>query len=317
MRLDQIITGAEGFVGTHLCRRLGAAPAMPHVGTLDVQPISPRPFVGTRIDIRSSSALRRLAGEWSSPTLVHLAAMAEVMMPFGRMSDLTATNIQGTVNVLEAFGPRRVVFASSSAVYGTVHGRSARPVAEETGAIGAYGISKRMGEAICTAWAEEGGGAAVALRFGNIVGPGCRGLIPYLVHHAVTHRGGTRPAQLRGRGALVRDYLPVECAVEAIVKAAELPVAEGQTVVFNVGSGRGLTNGEVAGEVAAVLAREGYPLRLDFDNPVPAGESEAVVLDVSATSETLGVGPPTRGDVDRSIEEATLAHLAAVLGRSG
>lgn len=312
MEFEQIITGAAGFVGGHLCHRLTTASSNAGIAALDLLPVNYKEIASSQTDIRSADLVSQLAGQWSSPVVVHLAAMAEVVMPFDQMHDLNTTNVQGTINLLEGFAPSRLVFASSSAVYGTVEDRAARPLPQEASAIGAYGVSKLMGEVICSEWAREHGSSVVALRFGNIVGPGCRGLIPYLVGHALKYPDGSEPTRLRGQGRIVRDYVPVEFAVESIIRATELELADGETAIFNVGSGRALTNGEVSQRVAAVLMERGYRLDLNFDAPIPRGESESVVLDVSDTTDRLGVPVPTSDQVGRAIEQATLGYLESM-----
>ena len=313
MHFNQIITGAAGFVGKHLCRQRVTTSVNPEVAVLDLLPTHQKEITGKLTDIRSAATVSQLADQWSAPVVIHVAALAEVVMPFQMMSDLNATNVQGTINILDAFKPKRFVFASSSAVYGSVRNDYARPLPDETAAIGVYGVSKVMGEVICSEWAEEYGSSSVALRFGNLIGPGCRGLIPYLVSHALKYPDASVPTQLRGQGRIIRDYVPVECAVDAILKASSLPLDDGQSAIFNIGSGYGLTNGEVAQLVADVLARQGYKLDLNFDNPIPAGESESVILDVSDTADRLGVKTPTNDEVTRSIEQATLSHIELML----
>jgi UDP-glucose 4-epimerase len=312
MQFEQIITGAAGFVGSHLCQRVSSPSAQAKTATLDLLPIdSTAASVHHRqADIRDSEALAPIVKDRDAAVVVHLAALAEAVMPFAQMGELANTNIQGTVNTLAQLSPKRIVFASSSAVYGSVHDRAVRPLPEETAAIGAYGASKLMGEVICTEWAEQRGRNSIALRFGNIVGPGCRGLIPYLVAHAHRHPEGDVVVQLRGRGRLVRDYLDVDTAVDCILAASEVPLEAGKSRIFNVGSGRGMNNREVAQMVAEVLRAQGFALTMNFDNPVPAGESEAVVLDVSDTVSVLGVPAPSAQTVAASIEQATLGHLA-------
>jgi UDP-glucose 4-epimerase len=109
----------------------------------------------------------------------------------------------------------------------------------------------------------------------------------------------------------VRDYVTVECVVEAILKSVDLPLEPGRTAIINVGSGAGMTNGEVAHIVAALLEGQGYRVHLDFDHPLGPGESASVVLDVTEMTDQLGVRPPERDTVVRSIEQATLSHLEA------
>ena len=300
-------------MGTHLCRQQETANLARKIAALDLLPIPTKGITSSQTDIRSASETTQIASQWSAPVIVHLAALAEVVMPFQMMSDLNATNVQGTINVLDAFKPKRFVFASSSAVYGSVRNDFARPLPDETAAIGVYGVSKVMGEVICSEWADETGSTSVALRFGNIIGPACRGLIPYLVSHALKYPDGSVPTQLRGQGRIIRDYVPVEKALEAILKSSELQLEDGKSAIFNVGSGYGLTNGEVAHLVADVLASKGYQLDLNFDNPIPAGESESVVLDISDTANRLGVTTPTTDEVARSIEDACLWHIGIML----
>jgi len=309
MELRQIITGAAGFIGSHLCRTAAESLGASAIATLDLVPADPSASRAHLADIRRLAMLTELARRSPAPVVVHLAALAEAVQPFGSMRDLTATNVEGTINVLQAFDPARLVFASSSAVYGTLRDRRARPIPGDAAATGAYGVSKLMGEAICSQWAGERKASVVSLRLGNVVGPRCRGLIPYLVGHAIRRPDGSLAALLRGGGRIIRDYVTVECVVETILKSLELPLEAGRVAIINVGSGTGMSNGEVAQLVAAVLEGHGYRLRLDFDHPLAPGESASVVLDVEEMTSRLGVRPPDRETVVRSIEQATLAHL--------
>jgi nucleoside-diphosphate-sugar epimerase len=167
------------------------------------------------------------------------------------------------------------------------------------------------GEMVIRQWAFESGSSAVNLRFGNVIGSGCRGLIPYLVAHATRYPRGERPAQLRGRGALVRDYVPAGYVTRVLMAAARMPLQPGATVTLNVGTGRGTTNREIAEYVCAMLAAEG--LRLDViygDEPGP-GEARMIVLDMAATVELTGLQPPGADEVRAAIRESVHSHLGA------
>jgi nucleoside-diphosphate-sugar epimerase len=239
--------------------------------------------------------------------------VAEVVTPFRDLRHLHATNVVGTVNLLEVFSPRVFVMASSSAVYG--HGgtprvgtdwRFVRPV-------GAYGMSKAAAELVCADWARETGRAAISFRFGNVIGPRCRGLIPYLVDHARRHPDGEVPAAMRGRGRLLRDYIPVSYIVRLLRAAAALRWPAGTAEAFNIGTGRGTTNGAVARRVAQILRRYGYRLRVDMSHPIAPGESRHVVLDMRRTVRRFEVPPPTPAEVDEAIEAAVRHRLEAPL----
>lgn len=317
MHFSHIITGASGFLGSHLCRDATMGNRSPGAGLVDLLPPPVPDLAASRIDISAAAAVRELAQAWTTDTLIHLAAEAEVVIPFDRIARLDEVNVRGTLNLLEAFTARRVVFASSSAVYGTAPDRMSRPGAGADSPVGVYGVTKLMGELACNDWAAARRASAVSLRFGNIVGSGCRGLVPHLVAHAVRDPDATTPVQLRGGGRIIRDYLPVQHAASAVLRAAELPLADGSSAIFNVGSGMALSNGEVARFVADRLARHDYHLQMNFDNPVPAGESAAVVLDVGATTRALDLPPPGRDAIFQALDDAVLSHLARLTRPTG
>jgi nucleoside-diphosphate-sugar epimerase len=151
----------------------------------------------------------------------------------------------------------------------------------------------------------------VNLRFGNVVGIGCRGLIPYLVAHAIRYPGAERPARLRGRGALVRDYVPVGYVARLLIAAARMPLEPGSAVSINVGAGRGTTSREIAEFVSSLLAAEGLRLEAVYDDEPGRGESRIVVFDMAGTVELTGLEPPGPDEVRASIRESVYAHLKA------
>jgi UDP-glucose 4-epimerase len=307
-----LITGSAGFIGSHVCDRLATGNgSRTALFGLDLNP-TPAPFRSFRADIRCADQLRQIASVAQPATVIHLAAKAEVVIPFGELGDLVVTNVNGTLNVLEAMQPQRIVFASSSAVYGNAGGRGARAGWSDVHPLGAYGISKAAAEVACREWVRHTGGVAVSLRFGNVVGKRCRGLIAYLVEHALEHPDGGPAARLRGDGELLRDYVPVGYAVSAIARAAELPLTAASSTVFNVGSGRAMTNRAVASIVQGFLRRNGLELRLDFSLPPAPGEASRLVLDTTATTRKLGMPSPTEDEIVEAIEEAALDYLAPV-----
>lgn len=304
-----IVTGSSGFIGSHLAARLARDG---HNGALRAIDVVARavPCAFSTADITSMAELRAVAPE-RVETLFHLAAKAEVVIPFEELPDLHSTNVNGTVHVLSAFAPRTMVFASSSAVYGN----GARPRVDtrwtNVNPVGGYGITKAAAELACSDWARQTGGAAISFRLGNIIGAGCRGFIPYLVRHAMAYPDGAVPAPIRGEGNVVRDYTPVEYVVELFRRAAQKPWPAGTAAAFNIGTGRGLTNAQVAAMVAEILAGLGYRLRFEPTLPLEPGEAWYVVLDMDETVRVFDAPVPTPEQVRETVAAAVRSALEA------
>jgi nucleoside-diphosphate-sugar epimerase len=287
------VTGSSGFIGSHFCRALSAT-----LGPGEAQPV----------DVCSPADLQRARGDRRVQTLVHLAAKGSVLAA-GEAPAQMATSLEGTLHCLGVLQPRRVVLASSCAVYGETGARGAAPSWKSVHPVSLYGISKAAAELIVRHWVVETGATAVILRLGNVIGEGCPGLIRYLVRHAVRFPGGSEPAQLRGAGRVVRDYIPVEYVVRVMQRVLELRMRQGTCLTLNAGSGHGLTNRFVAERVQTVLAARGYRLALHFSDHIAPGEAWRVTLDIRRTTRRLGVAPPELDAVAAAIERAALDWL--------
>jgi nucleoside-diphosphate-sugar epimerase len=241
--------------------------------------------------------------------VVHLAAESRVVFPFAEISQFIDSNVTGTLKVLEKLRPELFVFSSSSAVYGSKGSTSVTTAWSNVNPVGIYGMSKAMAELICAEWTRSSGNAAVAFRFGNVIGPRCHGLIPYLVSHARRHPGGETSAQCRGGGKIVRDYLPIRYLIAILMRVFELSWEKGRMHVFNIGAGRGLTNRAVADVVARVLKQHGLALTIDWSNPSPEAEARAVVLDTSETERRFALAPPRPEEIVAAIEETTRHYI--------
>ena len=109
---------------------------------------------------------------------------------------------------------------------------------------------------------------------------------------------------------VVRDYVPIAYVARVIKMATEMALPRGSSAVFNVGSGRGMTNRTVAGIVQRVLLTRGFKLTVEFSKSIAPGEAWRLVLDTAATTRKLGLAAPTEDDVTEAIEEAALDYLA-------
>ena len=309
-----LITGSSGFIGLHLFDYLvsqqGLGQSVVGFDRLpSSKPYSDQSQLG---HIDSLCDIRKLP-DGHFRHVYHLAAEAEVVMPYARMREVLQSNITGTLNLLEVLNPDIFILASSSAVYGHKDTQSLT-VADQKGVspLGEYGMSKAMSEIICQKWASSMQKVALAFRFGNVIGPGGRGFIPFLVKHALKYPEGQREAQCRGGGIIVRDYLPVHYLIEVLTRSTQLNWSPGYYNVFNLGTGRGMTNGAVASIVQNVLSTYGLHLSISWDNPLESGESSAIVLDNMATEKVFDLPAPDAEEVVQSIEDTTRYYVDAM-----
>ena len=302
------VTGSSGFIGRHMCARL-AAGDKDIIGLDRVEPFVTLPYPTFQADINCYEQIAATGGEWRGKPMIHLAAEAEVLTPWDLLPATFATNLKGTWNLLTAFQPRLFVFPSTCSVYGTSSVGRSLPQMSAIKPLSLYGASKSMGEILLRDWTSQTGSAAVILRLGNVIGVGCRGLIPYLVSHAKRYPEGETPAELRGHGRLLRDYTPVEFVVRIFEAALDCKWKPSSCSIFNVGTARGMNNRELAEMVRKILEREGYRLECRWDNPVPASEALEIVLNCDSLIKRFGVALPTVEEVEASIEASVLSHL--------
>jgi UDP-glucose 4-epimerase len=201
-----------------------------------------------------------------------------------------AVNVEGTLNVLLAArdsGVRRVVFASSSSVYGS---GATLPVTEDAppNPISPYGVAKLAAERYCLAFARVYEGfETVVLRYFNVFGPRQSPHSQYaaMVPLFLTAIMNGDPVTIDGDGEQSRGFTYVANAVDATLRAAGVADANGR--VFNVSAGQPATVNEVADAIGRIL---GKPVERRH-GPPRVGDIRASWADVTAARETLGWQP--------------------------
>lgn len=232
------ISGGAGFLGSHLVEK--ALKAEAEIFVLDNMRFGnklehlrgARNLHITEGDVRDAPTVAHFLG--GNDILFHLAALVGVEETQADPLETLDVEIRGTWTALEAAARchiKRVVFASSSEVYGD----QPDPMKEESPVIprSAYAAAKLAGEAYCKAYFQRHGLEYVCLRYFNVYGPRQdeRAVLPCFVKRALSNQ----PPIICGDGSQQRDFTYVEDAVNMTFLAALLPEAKGE--VINIGTG--------------------------------------------------------------------------------
>jgi len=252
-----LVTGAAGFIGSHLSERL-LRDGHEVVGVDAFVPYYPRPakeanLCGLRgqpgfsllpLDLRSDALGLAVAGV---DAVFHLAAMPGLPKSWTEFDLYVACNVGGTQRLLEAVRGlplRRFVYASTSSVYGRYgSGDESLP----TRPVSPYGVTKLAAENLCRAYADEHGLPLVVLRYFSVYGPRQRPDMGY--HRFIAAMLRNQPVTVYGDGLQARGNTYVDDCVEATVAALRAP--EGET--YNVGGGETATVWEVLARLERLL----------------------------------------------------------------
>lgn len=294
-----LVTGGAGFVGSTLVDRLlGEGREVVALDSFD--PFYPEeqkrhnlaeamrsPRFRLEIgDIRDAKAVdRALAG--GVDAIVHLAALAGVRPSLERPAEYADVNVRGTAIVAEAAvraGVRRLVFASSSSVYGEREQasgpfRESDPVERP---VSPYAATKRAGELLLHTFHHAHGLPIVCARIFTAYGPRQR---PDLAIRKFAERiAAGRPIPVFGDGSSTRDFTYVDDLVEALVRAADSTLG---FEILNFGAGRTVRLLDV---VAAIERAVGRKAEIEW-LPPQVGDVPRTWADVSAAKAALGWAP--------------------------
>lgn len=287
-----LVTGGAGFIGSHLVDALLRQGA--RVTVVDNLTTGKRGNLKDAAaallhegDIRDADLLKRLMQ--GVDVVFHQAAVVSVPLSVAQPLDSAAVNEMGTLTVLETArqaGCRRVVLASSSAVYGD-DPRLPKRETMPPRPLSPYAVQKMTGEYYAGLYHTLYGLETVGLRYFNVFGPRQDPSSPYsgVISIFMERAADGRAPVIYGDGEQTRDFVFVQDVVAANLRAATAPAAAGG--VFNIGTGRTITVNALWQQVADLA---GVGLAPDYDAP-REGDIRHSVAAIDAARESLGFSP--------------------------
>jgi len=283
------VTGGLGFIGSHLVERLcqdNEVVIVDNETTGSIKNIKHLEFDKISLDLGDITEIDLVNSFEGCDYVFHHAAMASVPASVADPIKCNLINITGTLNVLLAArdcGVRKVVFASSAAVYGD---NTNLPLSEKTllKPVSPYAISKAVGEMYCQLFTDIYKLSTISLRYFNVFGPRqdpnsqYASVIPHFISSILN---GERPV-IFGDGEQSRDFIYVKHIVEANLRACQ----SNHTGAYNIATGKKTTINQLVPVINQTLGEDMDPI---YDEPRP-GDVKHSLADISK-SELLNFKP--------------------------
>ncbi len=284
--MKYIVTGGAGFIGSHIVEAIAGSHEVTVIDNFSS---------GKRENLDGFKNVQVIEGSICDPGLLrdafsdadgifHLGAIASVARSVDDPASTHETNLTGTLNVLLAArdcGVKKVVFSSSSAVYGdepTLPKRENMPPVP----LSPYAVSKLSGEYYCSVFSDLFGLKTVSLRYFNVFGPRQDPLSEYaaVIPKFITRLLKHQAPLIFGDGKQTRDFVFVRDVVQANVLAMQ----GSRTGTFNIGSGERLDLNTLASTLAEIM-----DIRIPPIHKKPrSGDIRDSVSDISAAKKSLG-----------------------------
>jgi UDP-glucuronate 4-epimerase len=298
-----IVTGAAGFIGSHLARRLiESGWGVVGVDSFDpfydrslkernVEAVRAAGFELVEADIRDREAMSRLYAERRPELTIHLAALAGVRPSLEAPQRYVSVNVDGLASLLDAartHGARRFVFASSSSVYGNsrkVPFAEGDPVDNP---ISPYAATKKAGELLCHAYAHLFDLTIPCLRFFTVYGPGQRPDLAIARFMRLLSSG--EQITMFGDGSTSRDYTYIDDIVDGVVAACHwCETTTDRYGIFNLGGSSPVRLDELIREIGEVTGCTPNVRRA----PMQPGDVDRTWADLTRSRKELGYEPKT------------------------
>jgi UDP-glucuronate 4-epimerase len=298
-----LITGAAGFIGSHLVDRLLSEGAWkitaiddfndfysPSIKRANIQShLENANYHLVEADIRDYDALRRAFSDQSFDCIVHLAARAGVRPSLKQPQLYVETNINGTVHLLELArerGLKQFVFASSSSVYGT---NERVPFSEDDpifDPISPYAATKAAGELICHTYSHLYDMRIVCLRFFTVYG--ARQRPDLAIHKFARLISEGKPIPVFGDGTTRRDYTFIDDIIAGV--RAAIDYDQSKYEIINLGESRTVELRELISLLENTL---GQQAKIDRQ-PLQPGDVPQTFADITKARQLLNYNPQTQ-----------------------
>lgn len=241
-----------------------------------------------RGDICDRDLVQKIFSENKIDTVVHIAARAGVRPSLEDPLEYVRTNIDGTVNILENmknFDVKKIVFASSSSVYGNCTAEKFSEDLKVTEPISPYAATKSAGEQILYTYSKLYNINTVCLRFFTVYGPKQRPDLAIRKFVELIERD--EPIPVYGDGTTMRDYT----FIDDIISGIESAIAYSDSVyeIINLGGGSPVTLNEMIETIENVLGKRAEKKYL----PMQPGDVNKTVSDITKARKLLGYNPQT------------------------
>ena len=290
--MQTLITGGAGFIGSHvvraLARRSTELRVFDNLTTGSLANLEGFQVEFQKGDIRNPEELAAAMQEVDS--VYHFAAFISAPDSVTQPKACYETNILGSLNVLQAAheaGVKRVVLASSAAVYGDTVGAISEDAPKNPAS--PYAVSKLAMEETARLYSRTYGLETVCLRFFNVYGPGqspdspYAAVIPQFIHDLEAGEGIT----ILGDGLQTRDFIYVDDVAETCLLAMEHPQAPGGT--FNIAGGQSISILDLAGILQGFYSSAP---EVQF-GPSRPGDVRFSLADIGHAQASLGYRPKT------------------------
>ena len=321
--LHVVVTGAAGFIGSHTTERLVAQghrvtgvdsfdsylyPAEIKRGNAALLAKLPTDrFQLITADICDREAMARVFTS-DVDVVCHLAALAGVRPSLAEPLRYLRTNIEGTGVIIEQMrgaGLRRLVFASSSSVYGAKPGAEVEPFREDDPCLtpaSPYAATKRMNELQLSAYRDLYGLGVFAMRFFTVYGP--RQRPDMAIHKFIRAISTGQPITLFGDGGSRRDYTFIDDIVSGVVAAIER-IEPGRFEIYNLGGTGTISLRELVSAIEDAVGKKAV-INWQPDQP---GDVPFTCANIERARRELGYAPTTK------IREG-LAKFVSALGQA-